>query len=492
MPHCRMATSTRRILPVVVALGLVLAACGSTRTSRDRDPNNNVSFNGCGSVACTGSINGAPYEIVLPTKWNGTLLLYSHGYRNAAPTPPDFTPVNTKAEPAPGWSSGKKDVGNALLAQGFALAGSAYKSNGWAVEDGVKADEDLYAFFNQSVGSPNRVYVWGDSLGGLITQTVAEKDPSWVSGVAPFCGALAGLIPNLDLALDVEYGVKTLIYPELQLTGYATYEDAVKNWEGAAKAVIAAAADTAGGGTAKVLYLGALVDGPGKTKTYDGSTIQSTVKATVESILTAVGYGTFGRYDIEQRYGGNVSSNDGVDYSARISVADTALIDAVTAGAVASANAAMAGGTRVTADAASVEKARATGCDPKGVVVAPTITMHTAADPLVIVQNESFFRNRYAVQAAAGRSTADLVQYYTVPPAIYSEATGAPFGAGHCNFTADTRVAVIGLLDQWVKQGVTPSGGSAAAVMPAATTGFTPIYAPGPWPEPALVAASTG
>ena len=483
-----MNSSTRRLIPLALTLGLLVAACGSTTTSKTRDSNTNVSFKSCSEVACTGSINGAPYEILLPAKWNGTLLLYSHGYRNAAPTPPTFAPVDTKAEPAPGWSTGKKQTGDALLAQGYALAGSAYKSNGWAVEDGVAADEDLYSFFTQNVGSPNRVYVWGDSLGGLITQTVAEKDSSWVDGVAPFCGALAGLVPNLDLALDVEYGVKTLIYPQLKLTGFASYEEAVNNWVAAAKAVVAAASDTAGGGTAKVLYLAALVDGPGKTKTYDGADIQSTVKADVESILTALGYGTFGRYDIEQRFGGNASSNEGVDYSARISVADTAVIDAVTAGATAQANAAMAAGTRVTADAAAVEKALASGGDPKGDVTDPTITMHTAADPLVIAQNETFFRNRYAGQVAKGKATADLVQLYTTPPATYPEEPGAPFGAGHCNFTTETRVAVIGLLDKWVREGVTPSSGSALVVMPTDTTGFSPIYSPGPWPEPALAA----
>ena len=45
-------------------------------------------------------------------------------------------------------------MADALLAQGYALAGSAYKTNGWAVEDGVKADEDLHDYFVEEVGSP--------------------------------------------------------------------------------------------------------------------------------------------------------------------------------------------------------------------------------------------------------------------------------------------------------------------------------------------------
>jgi hypothetical protein len=34
-------------------------------------------------------------------------------------------------------------------------------------------------------------------------------------------------------------------------------------------------------------------------------------------VLTALGYGTFGRYEIEQRVGGNPSGNADADYAAR-------------------------------------------------------------------------------------------------------------------------------------------------------------------------------
>ena len=40
-----------------------------------------------------------------------------------------------------------------------------------------------------------------------------------------------------------------------------------------------------------------------------------------------------------------------------------------------------------------------------------------------------------------GTATAGLVQTYTVAPATYPESPGAPYGAGHCNFTAQSRIA---------------------------------------------------
>ena len=104
----------------------------------------------------------------------------------------------------------------------------------------MAANEDLYSYFSNTFGKPKRVYVWGASLGGLITQTLAEKHPEWVAGVAPLCGALAGTNLNLDLALDVAYSVKTLFYPPLKLSGFTSAEEAVNAWTASSQAIAAA------------------------------------------------------------------------------------------------------------------------------------------------------------------------------------------------------------------------------------------------------------
>lgn len=466
---------------------VVLAGCSSAAAvSPARDQSTNVAFTGCDQVACTGTIDGAAYEIVMPGQWNGTLLLYSHGYRPAQPFPPSFNPVVTTPLPVPGWdgSDTDKQLGNDLLAKGYALAGSAYASNGWAVEDGVKAGEGLYAFFAANVGTPKRVYVWGDSLGGLITETIAEQHPEWVSGAAPLCGVMAGAVPNLNLALDAEYGVQQLLVPDLQIDNFATYEEAVAAWQKAASTLIdkAKAMDT--DAIAKILTIAAIVDAPPKTYTYDASDITSRVSGSIESLLTAMGYGTVGRFDVEQRYGGNVSGNDGIDYSGRVSDSEKALIDAVGGDGAADRNvAALNAGQRVTADAAASQALRERGGNPSGAVQVPTITMHTADDPLVVVQNQSFFRDRYNAQVAKGAVKGGLVQLFTMPPDTYSQDTGAPYGAGHCNFTTQSREAVIELLDGWVKNGVYPGTEAIAAAM-GPDSGYNGIYFPTAWPEP--------
>ena len=88
--------------------------------------------------------------------------------------------------------------------------------------------------------------------------------------------------------------------------------------------------------------------------------------------------------------------------------------------------------------------------NPTGKLQDPTITLHTTADPLVLAQNESVFRDR--VYAAKGR-TADLVQLYSLPPATYSAETGAPYGAGPLQLHHRAAGRRHQLLDGWVRDG---------------------------------------
>jgi pimeloyl-ACP methyl ester carboxylesterase len=381
-----------------------------------------------------------------------------------------------------------------LLGKGYALAGSANSANGWAVQDSVAANEDLYAYFSKTFGTPNRVYVWGVSLGGLSTQVLAEKHPDWVDGSAPMCGALAGTNLNLDLALDVAYGVKTLFDPSLKLTGFASNDEAVASWEHAAKALVTAAKSGSPNAIAGLLTLKAITGAADKTKDQDGSTTTSTGTAIVESVLNALGYGTFGRYELEQRVGGNPSGNVGADYGARLTDADRALINAAAPGKLDGVLAKLANGARVTPDPTARAKADGLG-NPSGRIAVPTLTMHTVDDPLVLAANE----NVYGRRADAAKSTGELAGFLTRPPVKY---TDAPYGAGHCNFTTQEQVGVIDLLDRWVRNGSYPASGAIASELGfsvdgsqgsntptaidngTATTGYDPSALPPAWPNP--------
>ncbi|MEI8083982.1 MAG: hypothetical protein WCI74_19260 [Actinomycetes bacterium] len=454
----------RSFVAGLAVFGLLLAGCSSSVAAKpEPSATAGVSFVGCDAAACIGTIEGAPYQIAMPPVWNGTLLLYSHGYEQ---------PKGAGPGTAPSWDNTSRQVAQPLLDQGYAIAGSGYKSTGWAVADGVQAAEQLYDYFATAVAKPQRVYAWGDSLGGLITQTLSEKHPQWLSGAAPLCGVLAGVVPNMNLALDVSYAVKTLIYPSLKLTGFRSVDEASAQLKAATDAIVSTGLS---GDTAKIAYIAAIADGPPKTASQAGDTLLSKTMAYGEGIITALNFSTIGRFDIERRYGGNISGNLRTNYASRVTAADAAAI-AAQGGSVANYNAKLAAGTRVAADPAAVAKAVATGGDPTGDVTVPTITLHTEFDSVAIVQNESYFRDRYQRKPRTG----GLVQFYTSPPPNYPP-TGAPYGAGHCNFTIGTRVGMIGLLDQWVKSGKPPTA-TAAATAFGPDSGLNPGFKPTDWP----------
>ncbi len=475
-----------RGLAATVGAAVLMAGCtgDSEPTGGDESPGAStapvaepsaVPFTDCGE-ACEGEIDGAKYRILLPDEWNGTLLLYSHGYRNPVPVPPDYESPTSRAEPSPGYNDGGVPLARDLLSKGYALAGSGWASNGWAVADGVKANTDLYEFFRDEVAEPERVYAWGDSLGGLVTMETTEANPEWVSGAAPLCGVVGGVVPNMDLALDVQYGIRELIDPGFQLTGYESARAAGSQFISAARKVLDEAASPKD--RANVLALALLADARLQTRSQDGSTVDSQIQAAAEAALIALRFGTVGRWEIEERFGGNISDNTDTDYAARFSPEDVALLDEVGGpGTAKRIIAALEAGERVSSDAAAVKVARKRGGEPSGTIEVPTITLHTAADPLVAVQNQSLLRD-------ASGPTEDLVQLFTVAPDSYPGDPGAPYGAGHCEFTPDSRVGMIDLLDGWVRAGQPPTE---AAVREAFgdDSGYDPTFEPGPWPEPA-------
>ena len=115
-----------------------------------------------------GELDGIPYRIRVPANWNGTLIVYAHGYGEAA------LPLALAPLPA--------DV-DALLAKGFALAASRFGGAvpvppqavaGYQVKQGMQNSVALTGAFREVVGRPLRTIIWGKSLGGLIALGLIE------------------------------------------------------------------------------------------------------------------------------------------------------------------------------------------------------------------------------------------------------------------------------------------------------------------------------
>jgi hypothetical protein len=85
--------------------------------------------------------------------------------------------------------------------------------------------------------------------------------------------------------------------------------------------------------------------------------------------------------------------------------------------------------------------------------------------------------------AANPDRTAKLVQVYTVAPSDYPPSPGAPYGAGHCNFTPASMTALVGLLDAWVREGAFPTADAIDEAF-GADSGQDSFFRPGAWPAP--------
>jgi hypothetical protein len=128
----------------------------------------------------TGTLpDGATWIADVPAQWNGTLLLYSHG----------FGPLTAADAPDPATQA-------ALLARGYALAGSSYDPNGseWALGSAVRDQFGTLAAVEAGVlpGRPRHVLAFGTSMGGLVSALEAQHGAGLISGALTTCGIVAG------------------------------------------------------------------------------------------------------------------------------------------------------------------------------------------------------------------------------------------------------------------------------------------------------------
>ena len=129
--------------------------------------------------------DGAKYLIQVPSKWNGTLVLYSHGYV------------------LPGSSNPAEDVGDPLtgaylLANGYALGGSSYATTGWAFQQAIPDQIRVLDTFKTLVGAPSRTIAWGHSLGGMVTAGLVQLYPQRFDAALPMCGVMIALLATMD------------------------------------------------------------------------------------------------------------------------------------------------------------------------------------------------------------------------------------------------------------------------------------------------------
>ena len=399
-------------------------------------------------TAYSGSLpNGTTWKAEIPAAWNGTLLLYSHGYLPTFAGAPNL-PANA---PDP-------RTGAALLAAGYGLTGSSYAAAGWALNTAPRDQLDTLAATVTAIGHrPHRVLAFGTSLGGLVTAKLAEIGRGRIHGALATCGIVAGGVALSNYQLDAEFAISRLLAPQqnIKLAGYANINEAFATTSALVAAVTQG--QTTAAGRARVALAAALHHAPSWPAEQpppapgDHDAIQLGQYGWLRQSLQ---FTTPARFDIETSVGGQPAWNKGVDYRRLLETsADRDTVRAMYRNAGLDLRAdldRLTRGASLTADPVAVGRLFATSV-PFGRLQMPVLTVHTTTDQLVPVQQEDAYRD--AVNRG-GRSEL-LRQAYVARQ-------------GHCSFTPAELVAALHALEHRVKTGRWDRKTSAGALQRAA------------------------
>lgn len=433
-----MKTTARTLiaLSVVLFISLTLIPASPATSARPFAP-----------LDLSGELHGAPFRIRVPENWNGTLLVFAHGYRDKADHPGEVD--NRNADIAPNAA-----LEAPLLTQGFALAGTAFKDNGWAIEDSIQDTKNLAVYFRSHIAKPDRTILWAVSLGTVGAFKSMEQFNGIFDGSLCLCAAGAGATSIWDnglpvyLAYDVVFGVPP---------AWGTVGEVRNDLNFDTEVVAKLGPELANPANFPAFEFIRLVAGnPGR-----GITPPPPPAFYPGWVLTDFFFLTEARAELQRRAGGpyvqNLDHNYNLTTAEKTYLAGLGLPTPVVDGWLAQMNARR--------NIAAVPRARnyvRNNTDYKGKIRNPVLTLHTAIDPLVVVSNEA----AYAELIASANKEDLLFQTYTN-------------ANGHCNFTGPQILTAVGAIDLWVRTGVRPTN----AQFPAAL-GFNSAFIPPPLLQP--------
>jgi predicted esterase len=332
---------------------------------------------------------GALYAVYVPREWNGDVVYYAHGFRDAA------EPLTLRDQ------DGFETFRDLLGAAGYAVAYSSFAENGFAVKSGIQRTHQLRGLVASVVGGPvDQSFIAGHSLGGAVVLALAERYPSQYDGALAMCGMVGGS------RLQTEYvgNVRALFdafYPGV-LDGSLLDVDGASFGPAEQLEVVAAVTTNPAG----MLAIASTTQTPLPF---------SNVNQLVESLVRTVGFHIRGVDDIVDRtHGQSPFDNAGIVYTVNPSAPPLGLTPPQLAGLLQLANA--------TVERVSITPAAANYLEqyyqPTGDLRIPLVTLHSVLDPVV-----PYFHEPALAQIVAGAGASGMLEQRT------------SFAYGHCVFT---------------------------------------------------------
>jgi hypothetical protein len=370
----RTKTRSVSLLAIVALLGLAIGA---------------QSAEGAVSTSYSGATSdGGSWVGDVPSPWNGTLLLYSHGF--GPPAPADAPDSATK---------------QALLDRGYALVGSSYDPSGswWALGSALRDQFEAVAGVNQYLtAAPDRLIAFGTSMGGLISALEDEANPyGSVDGSLTTCGIVGGAIQLNNYQLDGEYTMSKLLGSgaPIKLVRFASPAEGLAT--GKILDGLAQSAQASPQGRARLALAMAFLNvspwAPGASMPgANDYNAQEEGQYQVEfgGPFTTMDFVESGRPWIEQAAGGNGSWTAGVDFKRLLNRSSYARqIRALYREAGLSLRHDLTALTRdadIRADTNAINWLADTSV-PSGDLLGPELDLHTISDQLVPVQHENYY-----------------------------------------------------------------------------------------------------
>lgn len=377
--------------------------------------------------------DGAKWIAEVPEDFNGTLMLFSHGYG----------PLQAQNAPDP-------QTREALLGRGYALIGSSYSgSSRWALKVAVQDQFDTLGAVRKKVSAvrdPKRTLAWGESMGGLINSLIAQHGRGRVDGALSACGIVAGGIDFNQYQTDGDYAINQLLVSggsgkQIKVSGFSSDGEAAAS--GKALADVVEGAQSTAQGRARTALVAALRNQPDwfsgrqppMAHDYEAREKQQAEGLAKMSLPFTLG----ARYQVEKAQGGPVYSNAGVDYARLLRHSrDLPQVRALYNKAGLDLDQDLAKLTRNAHTQAAPDAVRnmERTAVPSGHLAVPNLTLHTTDDPLNPAPQESEYA-RTVHRAGDG----DMLRQ------TYVQATG------HCTFKPANWLAALNALEHRIDTG---------------------------------------
>ncbi|WP_051218051.1 prolyl oligopeptidase family serine peptidase [Nocardioides insulae] len=292
----------------------------------------------------------------------------------------------TPSEPVATW----------LLDHGYALAGSQPTTQGWAVEDLLREQEEVTDVVARELGRPQHVVAWGNSMGGLTSAALLEAHPDSFDAALPMCGSIAGAVPMLNQSLDATFVFKTLLAPDDDRLELTDVQDEVGRQ--AAFAEVLEKAQRTPEGRARISLAASIAQIPTWTQVDTSRPARGDLAAQQHQQYAAFLWGAVSpRQPLEERAGGNFSWNTGVDYARQLAGSGTStLVRRLYAEAgldLRDELALLAAAPRVSADPDAVDYMQR-NATPTGELNGPILSVHEAGDTAPTVGHARTFADR--------------------------------------------------------------------------------------------------